>query len=87
MAFQGVCAGTVCMNTEWMKDAECNGLDPEMFFPAHRDGIVRAIQICSDCVVRKECLDYSLEIKEFRGVWGGMSGNQRRMLAKRTGET
>jgi WhiB family redox-sensing transcriptional regulator len=42
----------------------------------------RAKDICADCSVRTECLNYALEIKEFHGIWGGLNEVERRALAE-----
>ena len=37
-----------------------------------------AVAVCAGCVVRAECLDYAIREQEETGVWGGLSGNQRK---------
>lgn len=63
---------------DWRQLANCQGLDPETFFPdkgvSHRD----AKQICDGCVVRAECLNAALDRNEKWGIWGGMSERERR---------
>ena len=34
--------------------------------------------VCSECVVRDDCLDYALAIDERNGIWGGMTPEERR---------
>lgn len=69
----------------WTSRAACRGMDPEMFFPDRQDGYqaIQAIQaICAECPVRVECLNYALDERERDGIWGGMTGRQRRRLAR-----
>jgi WhiB family redox-sensing transcriptional regulator len=42
----------------------------------------RAKEICADCPVTKECLDYALSIKEPHGIWGGLNEAERRALVE-----
>lgn len=44
----------------------------------------RAKAICQDCAVRDECLQYSLEIAEPHGIWGGLNEHERRALQEAT---
>ena len=42
----------------WMKDAECRGLNPNLFFP-ERGEIVseEARSVCAECTVSRQCLE------------------------------
>jgi WhiB family redox-sensing transcriptional regulator len=40
-----------------------------------------AQQVCRRCPVAADCLDYALTRREMRGVWGGLTDEQRRHLA------
>jgi WhiB family transcriptional regulator, redox-sensing transcriptional regulator len=67
---------------EWRDHAACRDVDPELFFPLTSAGPSRAqtaaaLTVCGSCVVRAECLDWSLEQKIDHGVWGGLSEEQR----------
>lgn len=72
----------------WQVKAACRGPQSEVFFPPaqferkadrlEREG--RAKQICAECAVRRECLEYSLEISEPHGIWGGLNESERRVL-------
>lgn len=42
----------------------------------------RAKRICADCPVDRECLSYSLTIKEPHGIWGGLNEAERRELSE-----
>lgn len=64
---------------KWMRRAACRGLDPSLFFPERGELVSEeARQVCAECPVQPECLEYALTTKERDGVWGGRSGRQRR---------
>lgn len=50
------------------------GVDPEIFFPETKEEAKvkypKALQLCSDCVHRKECDQWATTNREF-GIWGG----------------
>jgi WhiB family redox-sensing transcriptional regulator len=66
----------------WMKDAACKGIDTNIFFPERgdMDTVAKALEICSECSVQKQCRDYGNS--ERVGIWGGAS-TRARVLAKR----
>lgn len=71
---------------EWFADAECRGLDPELFHPTGReDAIERALAeartICRRCDVQAECLAFALNGRE-SGIWAGTSERQRRNILR-----
>ncbi len=46
----------------------------------------RAREICSECSVQKDCLEYALSIREPHGIWGGLNEVERKqLLAQRAG--
>lgn len=56
---------------------------PDAFFP-EQDGTsmseVRwAIQMCNECPVRQQCLEYGIRW-ETHGIWGGLTPKQRQQL-------
>ena len=63
-----------------MKQAYCRGMDPELFYPHRGDapGIATAKEVCAQCEVRHECLEFGLY--ERHGVWGGFGERERRRL-------
>lgn len=69
----------------WMDDARCAGTDPRLFFPDKGDSTREAKRLCGGCVVRAECLLYALPQSDLRGIWGGLSENQRTRLRKANG--
>ena len=72
----------------WLGKAACTG-HTSVFFPevsrgqAARKFYRKAIAICEDCSVIKECLEYSLRenLTEF-GVFGGKMPHARRVLLR-----
>lgn len=67
---------------EWFDDANCRGIDPELFFPARGDShsTRMAKETCRECLVRLECLAFGLEQKY--GIWGGRSERERRRMRR-----
>ena len=68
---------------EWMADANCRGLDPEMFFPGRGATIDNLREICRRCDVQAECLTYAINNGEKNGFWGGKSERQRRVIRRK----
>jgi WhiB family redox-sensing transcriptional regulator len=75
----------------WRAYAECQA-DNAMYFYApahferkpekdHREGIARAL--CRACRVQPQCLQYSLEVSESHGIWGGNNELERTRLLRR----
>jgi WhiB family redox-sensing transcriptional regulator len=76
----------------WQSKAICNGLT-NLFYgpiaerPQARDRRERqAKQICDECPVVKQCLEFALENDEY-GFWGGKSEEERRTLTGRLPST
>lgn len=72
----------------WRDHALCRDTDPELFFPVGTTGLAllaieRAKQVCGECLVRDECLDFALETNQDSGVWGGLSEEERRVIRRR----
>lgn len=65
--------------TSWRDDALCLGWPTDVFFGTSRAEINGAMQVCSYCPVRQQCLDYALEMERGKprerrfGVFGGMN--------------
>jgi WhiB family transcriptional regulator, redox-sensing transcriptional regulator len=68
--------------------APCDAL-PEMFFPQGQDmemlllEIRVAKNICSECPIKFECLNYALAANEPYGIWGGTTPAERNILKRR----
>ena len=72
----------------WRRNAICSDTDPDLFFPVGTTGyalvqIDRAKQVCDECPVKIDCLDYALETNQDSGIWGGTSEEERRILRRR----
>ena len=72
----------------WQVKAACRGPQAEVFFPPPQferkadrlEREARAKQICAECPVRVDCLEYSLEISEPHGIWGGLNEAERKVI-------
>jgi WhiB family transcriptional regulator, redox-sensing transcriptional regulator len=63
-------------------DALCRSADPNVFFS---DDTTTAVAICQRCPVIEPCGDYAVRERLDHGVWGGLTGVQRRAIAKERG--
>jgi WhiB family transcriptional regulator, redox-sensing transcriptional regulator len=71
------------MNLGWKASAACRWIDPDLFYPASDSDAGPAKEVCAHCRVCEECLEFALSVREWEGVWGGMTGSERRALARR----
>jgi Transcription factor WhiB len=67
----------------------CKGGDPELFFGFDgesassrqaREAVAK--EVCGACPAKARCLAFALEQGEWFGVWGGLTGDERRALPK-----
>ena len=65
----------------WMTEALCAQSDPDAWFPERGDSVSIPRRVCQDCPVRVECLTHAIDTGEREGIWGGMTGYQRRAFA------
>ena len=76
----------------WQRQANCMGVDPDLFFPERGASTREAKEVCRGCVVREDCLEFALANGEKFGIWGGLSererrrSRRRRTVERRTGE-
>lgn len=71
------------MDSSWMADANCRGMDPDVFFPSRSDSpatIEAVLSVCQSCTVQDRCLSWALHLNERDGIWGNTTGRQRRRL-------
>ena len=54
----------------WQDEANCLGVDPDLFFPERGASTREAKEVCRGCVVRGDCLEYALVNGEKFGIWG-----------------
>ncbi len=66
----------------WQGQANCLGVDPDLFFPERGASTREAKGVCRGCVVREQCLEYALVNGEKFGIWGGMSERERRRIRR-----
>jgi WhiB family transcriptional regulator, redox-sensing transcriptional regulator len=77
----------------WQDDAECKGLDSNIFFPEvfgdQQNGMIweQARKICGACSVREQCLKSELSFEQAtgrrNGMWGGLTPKEREQLSRR----
>jgi WhiB family redox-sensing transcriptional regulator len=72
---------------DWRDDAACRDHDPELFFPEGTAGPAvdqaeRAKRICQSCPVRARCLRFALGHGLAFGIWGGTTGEERRLIQR-----
>ena len=71
----------------WRGGAICRDTDPDLFFPVGTTGyalvqIDRAKQVCGECPVSVDCLQYALDTNQDSGIWGGLSEEERRTMRR-----
>lgn len=68
---------------DWRDKAKCKNTPLEevdaLFFPGRGGKTSKGKSFCNGCLVRTQCLHYSLFYNE-QGVWGGMSENDRNAI-------
>jgi WhiB family transcriptional regulator, redox-sensing transcriptional regulator len=75
----------------WHLSAACRGPESVLFFPPtlperreEREAReLHAKEICAQCEVREECLEFALRVREPHGIWGGLTEVERRRLLPR----
>ena len=66
----------------WEEEAACRGHDVDLFFSIEETEQELALDLCSSCDVREECLVSVLKRHEMYGIWGGMLEHDRRLLIR-----
>src|SRR6478735_3198813 len=66
----------------WQEQANCLGVDPDLFFPERGASTKEAKAVCRGCQVREDCLEYALANGEKFGIWGGLSERERRRIRR-----
>ena len=71
-------------NQKWRMDAECAGMDVNLFFPDPTNIADKhmALEVCGQCPVRLECLEDELvrPSHEQNGIRGRMTAAERKQL-------
>jgi len=77
------------MNLTWRAKAACQGLNPDIFYPATEDDADAepAKVVCGACPVREACLEHALAGREKDGVWGGATERERRRIIRQRRRT
>ena len=70
------------LDTSWQDEANCLGVDPDLFFPERGASTREAKEVCQGCVVKDDCLEFALQNGEKFGIWGGMSERERRRIRR-----
>ena len=69
-------------DVEWALRGACRDVDPESLFVSGA-AQHKAKSVCSECVVRIDCLADALDSQTEFGVWGGLTERERRELLRR----
>lgn len=79
---------------DWVKDAACRGRaikqeSSHEFFPTKGEhgftaATETALQLCARCPVKEECLDFAVRNGIEYGIFGGLTGRERRNIRKRS---
>jgi WhiB family transcriptional regulator, redox-sensing transcriptional regulator len=72
----------------WHLKASCRGPESRLFFPPslperreEREAReLKAKEICGQCGVQTDCLDFAVRVREPHGIWGGLTEAERRRL-------
>ena len=72
---------------DWRDKASCRDTSPELFFPIGTTGLAldqidAAKQVCDECPVTGQCLEFALATNQEAGVWGATTEEERRKLRK-----
>jgi WhiB family redox-sensing transcriptional regulator len=71
------------MDLTWKAEGACRWVEPELFYPVSDADAAPAKLVCAECAVQQRCLDFAVDSREFEGVWGGLTGTERRALHRR----
>lgn len=71
------------LDEQWQELGACRGIPSELFFPPVEHEAFEAKTICSGCAVRDQCLESAMVGNERFGIWGGLTTQERRVLAAR----
>lgn len=69
----------------WVDQAECLGMDPDLFFPSQGEALAPEVEAaCRRCMVRSDCLEYALS-HERLGYWAGTTEKTRKRMRRALG--
>jgi WhiB family redox-sensing transcriptional regulator len=67
----------------WQDKAACLDADSSLFLTGVTSRVLQAKAICERCPVIDDCLAFALDNEDFEPhVYGGMTGDERRVIAK-----
>ena len=78
--------GTTSVEQHWRAEALCASSDPELWFAAGAVEHKLAKIVCGRCPVKRDCLDYAMTAPIDHGIWGGLTGRERRRYRLRATE-
>jgi len=61
----------------WQRRARCRTAPQSLFFPGPGDDLAPARAICAKCPVQEECADYAIGVTDLKGIWAGLSEDDR----------
>jgi len=68
--------------SDWQKEGNCITMENDIFFPSKGRDVDYAKSICADCPVKSTCLEFAIDNKIDKGVWGGTSERERRKIIR-----
>lgn len=71
----------------WQEQANCLGVNPDLFFPERGASTKEAKAVCAGCEVQDDCLNFALRMGEKFGIWGMKSERERRRIRRQRAET
>lgn len=69
-------------DADWMLHAACKGKDSSVFYFEDTSPNHEARQLCINCPVRLDCLEYATEHEKDWGVWAGVTARVRLTLRR-----
>lgn len=64
----------------WRKLGLCLVYPSVDFFDGSQINKRRCREICAECTVREQCLQFSLDNEEEFGIWGGLDDKERKVM-------
>lgn len=68
-------------SADWMDEAICTVMDPDMFFPGKGGTVAHIVATCQSCPVIEQCWQYAMGLPKWHtahGVWAATTPLQRR---------